>query len=195
MAELARAVFLDRDGVLVEDRGALTSTDHIRVLPGAASALRALHDAGWALVVVTNQPAVARGLLSTSEVWSLQHAIERELHDAGAPALDGFYFCPHHPRANLAAYRKSCDCRKPSAGMISEACQALGLDPSASVMVGDRPSDIAAGARAGCRTVWVQTGRHADPPIEVEGGFSTPAADHTCADLSAAARWILEGAT
>lgn len=193
MAELGRAVFLDRDGVLVEDRGNLTSAAAIRVLPGAAAALRELHDAGWALVVVSNQPAVARGLLSPSDVWSLQHAIERELADAGAPPLDAFYFCPHHPHADVPAYRTSCACRKPSAGMIETACDQLGLDPAASVMVGDRPSDIAAGASAGCRTVWVQTGRHTEPPIEIVGGFTAPPADHTCDDLQAAARWILRG--
>lgn len=190
----ARAVFLDRDGVLVEDRGPLVDRSQIRVLPGVARALRDLHDAGHRLFVVSNQTVVARGLLDEAEVRALHAEIQRALVVDGAPVLDGFYFCPHHPHADVARYRGTCDCRKPSPGLIAQACAEHGLDATTSVMVGDRPSDIVAGARAGCRTVWVQTGRHVDAPIVVDGGFEAATPDHACADLEAAARWILRGA-
>lgn len=184
------AVFLDRDGVLVEDTGALVHADDVRVLPGVVEALVSLREHGHALVVVSNQTVVARGLADEDDVIAVQLAIEASLVAAGAPAFDDFLFCPHHPSATDPAYRVACDCRKPQPGMILRACERHGIDPRRSVMVGDRPSDIAAGARAGCRTVWVQTGRHTDAPIETASPFATPTADHVCDDLRAAARWI-----
>lgn len=191
---MRRAVFLDRDGVLIEDNGPLTDAANIRVLPGVARALTELHAAGWSLFVVSNQTVVARGLLDETEVRSLHARVEQALREAGAPALDGFYFCPHHPQANDARYRSACQCRKPSPGLIERACAEHGLDPRAGVMIGDRPSDIVAGTRAGCRTVWVQTGRHADAPIVVDGGFEPATPSHSCADLGSAVRWIAGGA-
>lgn len=183
-------VFLDRDGVLVEDVGLLTRASDIRVLPGVPEALTMLRDAGHELVVVSNQTVVARGLLDEAQVETLHGEIERALVLAGAPRLDGFYFCPHHPHADVAAYRCECACRKPSPGLIARACDERGLDASTSVMVGDRPSDVLAGTRAGCRTVWVETGRHGDAPIVGAEAHAQP--DHRCADLLAAARWIVE---
>lgn len=183
-------VFLDRDGVLVEDIGLLTRASDIRVLPGVVEALTMLRAAGHALVVVSNQTVVARGLLDEAQVEALHDEIERALADAGAPALDGFYFCPHHPHADVAAYRCDCDCRKPSPGLIARACDERGLDAKTAVMVGDRPSDVLAGMRAGCKTVWVETGRHVDAPIV--GAHEDVQPDHRCADLLAAARWIVE---
>ncbi len=191
----AHAVFLDRDGVLVEDRGLLVRASDVRVLPGVVEALGLLHAAGHPLVVVSNQTVVARGLLDEEGVQALQHEIEAALQAAGAPALDGFYFCPHHPDADAPAYRCDCDCRKPAPGLIERACHERGLDARTAVMVGDRPSDVAAGKNAGCRTVQVETGRHTDAPIVTKGGFTVTEPDHRCADLLAAARWILEART
>lgn len=189
---LDKPVFLDRDGVLIEDVGPLTDAADIRVLPGVAEALRMLHDAGFALVVVSNQTVVARGLLDEPQVRALHGEVERALTEAGAPALDGFYFCPHHPEATAPAFRSACECRKPGPGLIHRACDEHGFTAAHGVMVGDRPSDVVAGARAGCRTVWVQTGRHDDAPIVVPGGFEAARPDHLCADLLAAARWIVQ---
>lgn len=184
------AVFLDRDGVLVEDTGALVHADDVRVLPGVVEALLTLREHGHALVVVSNQTVVARGLADEDDVIALQLAIEASLVAAGAPAFDDFLFCPHHPSATDPAYRVACDCRKPAPGLILRACARHGIDPRRSVMIGDRPSDLAAGAQAGCRTVWVKTGRHDDAPIETASPFTAPTADHVCEDLCAAARWI-----
>jgi D-glycero-D-manno-heptose 1,7-bisphosphate phosphatase len=188
-----KAVFLDRDGVLVEDVGLLVDAAEIRILPGVASALRLLHDAGWRLVVVSNQAVVARGLLDEPGVVALQREIESRLGAQGAPALDAFYFCPHHPSATLPAYRTDCACRKPKPGLLLRAAAELGLDLHRSCMIGDRATDLQAGSRAGCRTIWVQTGRHHDPPIETaEPAMLGPSADHVCPSLLAAAYWILE---
>jgi D-glycero-D-manno-heptose 1,7-bisphosphate phosphatase len=187
-----RTVFLDRDGVLVEDIDWLSLPEQIRILPGVPEALRRLAEAGFRLVVVTNQPIVARGLLTEEQLQSLHLTLAEKLTAAGAPLLRHFYYCPHHPKATLPAYRLDCDCRKPKPGLLLCAAKDLGLDLGASFIVGDRMSDIAAGAAAGCRTILVQTGKHLAPPIQT----STPLdpllkPDWTCADLPAAAHWIL----
>jgi len=191
---MTRAVFLDRDGVLVEDTGALVHPSDVRVLPHVVEALISLRSRGWQLVVVSNQTVVARGLASEAEVIALQRSIEATLVAAGAPAFDDFLFCPHHPHATDPAYRVACDCRKPRPGLIDRACARHGIDPRKSVMVGDRPTDIAAGQRAGCKTVWLRTGRHDDAPIETTTPFEIPTADHVCDDLLGASRWIARGA-
>ena len=188
-----RAVFLDRDGVLIEDHGPLTSKDGIVLEASAPRALRRLKDAGYRLIVVSNQTAVSRGLLREQEVTALEEEVEWRLRQAGGVSLDGFYFCPHHPRATLPAYRCVCECRKPAPGLLFLAGEEHGLDLAHSIMVGDRPSDVLAGQRAGCRTIQVQTGRHHDPPIEVTGGFTFSRADVTCASLDDAAEQILSG--
>lgn len=189
---MSAAVFLDRDGVLVEDRGLLTQAEEFRVLPGVPTALARLARAGYALVVVSNQAVVARGLASEAEVRRLNQDLAERLAALGAPRLAGWYFCPHHPHAELAAYRVVCDCRKPRPGLLREAARDLHLELTSSFMVGDRMTDVAAGARAGCRTVLVQTGQHTAPPIETADPLD-PALepDHTCPDLPAAADWIL----
>lgn len=185
------AVMLDRDGVLIEDVDLLTHSDQIRILPGVPEALAELKAAGFALLVVSNQPVVARGLMDESGVLDLQREVQARLLQAGAPVLDGFYFCPHHPRATLPAYRQDCPCRKPRPGMLLQAATEHGVDLAASFMVGDRPTDLHAGARAGCRTIWVETGRHLAPPIETSEPLPPLRPDHVCAGLAQAARWIL----
>ena len=145
------------------------------------------------LAIVSNQAAVARGLLTEGELAALHGAILDEIVASGGPRLDAVYYCPHHPEAVLPEYRVACQCRKPRPGMIVQAAAEHGLDLPASFLVGDRLSDIAAGAAAGCRTLLVTCGRHDAPPIAT---VDPPAAacrpDHTCPDLQAAARWILK---
>jgi D-glycero-D-manno-heptose 1,7-bisphosphate phosphatase len=188
-----RAVFLDRDGVLIEDVDWLTRPEQIRVLPGVPQALRGLAQAGFRLIVVTNQPIIARGMATEAELATLHAAIAGQLAGGGAPLLDRFYYCPHHPRATLPAYRVVCECRKPRPGMLLRAAKELDLDLRASFMVGDRITDIAAGAAAGCRTVMVQTGKHLEPTIHTTEPIDPSLKpDWTCADLPAAAEWILK---
>lgn len=191
---MRRAAFLDRDGVLVEDVDLLVRLEQVRVLPGVARAIANLREAGWAIVVVTNQTVVARGLVSERDVDAVNADIARRLTDEDSGAIiDKFYVCPHHPKATLAEYRVECDCRKPRAGMLLRAAEELGIDLSASVLVGDRSSDIAAGRCAGCRTILVETGMHDRPPIESPDAAVAVKPDATCRDLVHAVDHVLGG--
>ena len=187
------AVFLDRDGVLVEDVHLLSEPENISVPEGVPHALVQLRDAGFRLIVVSNQTVVARGILAENVMTSLHREIEVVLQDTGAPALDGFYYCPHHPQATVTAYRVDCDCRKPRPGLLLRAAKEHDIDLARSFMIGDRMTDIIAGASTGCRTVLVETGQHLAPPIETSDPIDNSILpDHTCANLADAARWILE---
>jgi D-glycero-D-manno-heptose 1,7-bisphosphate phosphatase len=185
------AVFLDRDGVILEEAGFVTDPEDIRILTGVAQALERLQRAGFELVVVTNQTAIARGLVSEDRVAQVHQLLRSRLEQATGARIGGFYVCPHHPSADLAEYRVACDCRKPRPGLLLRAASELGLDLRGSFMVGDRVTDIAAGARAGCRTVLVRTGAHLEPPIEVVEPLEPDlAADFECDDLPEAVNWI-----
>ncbi len=189
--QVNRTVFLDRDGVLIEEVHLLTRPEQIRVLPGVAEALHKLKAAGFHLIVVSNQTVISRGLATEAEVKAVNSHMEKLLENASL--LDGIYICPHHPNATLASYRSNCDCRKPHPGLLRRAAQEHAINLKGSFMVGDRITDIIAGARAGCRTILVQTGNHLAPPIEtVEPLDDTICPDYVCADLEAAAQWILE---
>lgn len=155
---LRPAVFLDRDGVLIAEVEYLSDVSQVRLIPGAAAAVRRLNDAGLAVVVITNQSGVARGHFPESRVREVhRHIAELLLAEAGA-SIDRFDYSPFHPTEGVGEYRRDTDCRKPKPGMLLRGATALGLDLSASWMVGDRRSDLEAGAAAGCRTILVRTG-------------------------------------
>lgn len=184
------ALFLDRDGVVIEDVAVVAHPASLRLLEGSAEAIARANDAGLAVVIVTNQPIVARGLANEEDVVKVHAALGASLIARGA-RIDAFFFCPHHPSATVARYRAACECRKPRPGMLLRAASELGLDLRASTMVGDRISDIEAGARAGCRTVLVETGMHTAPPIESLDGEMTATADFVAPNLYEAVTWIL----
>ena len=186
-----RAVFLDRDGVLVHDVGPLTSSADIVLTPGVARALNELQRAGFRLIVVSNQTVVARGLLDESAVIELERQIEARIVAEGGPALDAFYFCPHHPRATRAELRTDCTCRKPAPGLLLRAAAEHDIALADSFMIGDRASDVVAGLRAGCTSIQLTTGAHLAPPIEVTGGFEARGADHVAGSLADAAAFVL----
>ena len=191
--EWGPAVFLDRDGVLIEDVHLLSTPESICVRDDAPQALVKIRNAGFRLIVVSNQTVVARGILTEPEMKLLHRQVEEALQDNGAPALDGFYYCPHHPRATVQDYRVDCDCRKPRAGLLLRAAAEHDIHPVRSFMIGDRITDIIAGSSAGCRTVLVETGQHLAPPIETSAPIDNSILpDHTCANLAEAAQWILE---
>lgn len=146
--ESARAVFLDRDGVVNVDHGYVGRWEDFEFVPGAVDAMRRLHQAGWQLVVVTNQSGVARGYYTEADYEALTERMKAELAAAGAP-LAGVYHCPHHPKGSVAAYARDCDCRKPAPGMILRAAGELTIDLAASVLVGDKDSDLQAADAAG----------------------------------------------
>jgi D-glycero-D-manno-heptose 1,7-bisphosphate phosphatase len=188
-----RAVFLDRDGVIIEDANLLTKISEIRILPGVPEALNRLRKAGFRLIVVSNQPVVARGLATETDVEQINDEINRQLVTATGPGVDQFYFCPHHPNATMINYRINCACRKPQPGLLLQAAKDHQLDLPSSFMVGDRITDIIAGARAGCRTLLVQTGQHEAPPIQTAEPIDTSIQpDWTCANLTEAVEWILK---
>jgi D-glycero-D-manno-heptose 1,7-bisphosphate phosphatase len=187
-----RAVFLDRDGVLIEDRDLLTEPSEIRVLAGVPQALGRLREAGFRLVVVSNQTVVARGLATEADVERVNYELNRQLVAAGGSGIDRYYFCPHHPNATMLSYRVNCACRKPQPGLILQAAKDHQFDLASSFLVGDRITDIIAGERAGCRTILVQTGQHDAPPIQTAKPIDVNIKpDWTCASLAEAADWIL----
>ena len=149
----AAAVFLDRDGVLIRERGFVTEPAQLSLLPGAAGALALLRRRGFRLVVVTNQSGIARGLLTEGDLARIHADLLTRLRAAHPEAFwDALYFCPHHPREGRPPYRTDCACRKPRPGMLLKAAAEHGLDPGRSWMVGDSARDLEAGRAAGCRT-------------------------------------------
>jgi len=187
-----RAVFLDRDGVIVRDADLIIRIEQIEILENITSALYKLKAAGYLLVVVSNQPVIAIGLISEDEVKKINDEIERRIVDLDGPHIDGFYFCPHHPNANVKQYRVVCDCRKPEPGLILKASLDFYIDTGKSYMVGDRITDIAAGKAADCTTIQVMSGLHEAPTIQTAHPIDpTLEPDYACRDLSAATQWIL----
>jgi D-glycero-D-manno-heptose 1,7-bisphosphate phosphatase len=179
------AVFLDRDGVLCENRDDyVKSADEFVFLPGAAEAVAALREAGLKVIVVTNQSAIGRGVVTAEAVEEIHDAMLAQLKTAGAE-VDDVLVCPHAPEAN-------CDCRKPKPGLLTRAAGTHGLDLTSSWMVGDASSDIAAGAKAGCETILVLTGRGADQMRYAVPG--TIRATHVARSITEAAQWILNRA-
>ena len=190
---IKKAIFLDRDGVLVEDVHLLSKFEHIRILDGVATSLSMLRSLGYLLVVVSNQPIVARGIIEENGVIEIQREIERLIELGNGPRIDAFYYCPHHPEATRLPYRADCECRKPKPGMIWRASAEHGIDLTRSIMIGDRITDIIAGQRAGCRSILVQTGRHLDPPIQTSEPVDLNVSpDFSCNGLPEAVEWIKE---
>ncbi len=142
------ALFLDRDGVLNEDLGYVHTPDEFRWLPGAREAVKLANDAGWLVIVVTNQAGIGRGLYTEEEFAAFTRWIDAELADVGAH-IDATYYCPHHPVRGRGPYLVACDCRKPAPGMLERAVREWGVDISRSVMVGDSDKDLEAAASAG----------------------------------------------
>ena len=160
------AVFLDRDGTLIEEVGYPTHPEQIRILGGVARALGRLSAAGYKLVVVTNQSAIARGLMSEDDLHRFHQALDEQFDLLGA-RVDAYYACPHHPDASQAQRPDlaiDCDCRKPKPGLILRAAKDLDIDMARSWLVGDTWRDIAAAQAAGLRTVKLPTGDPRDGP-------------------------------
>jgi D-glycero-D-manno-heptose 1,7-bisphosphate phosphatase len=151
------AFFLDRDGVIVEEVQYLSQPGQLRLLPGAAAAIARLNHSGVPVVVITNQAGVAHGYFPEERVAEVHRQLDAMLAAEGA-RVDRYYYCPHHPTGEVAAYRTACSCRKPATGLLERAAAELGLDLKKSYMVGDKLSDIQAGLGAGCHPILVCTG-------------------------------------
>lgn len=164
MKHANRAVFLDRDGVINVEKGYLHRVEELEFIPGAAEAIRLLKEAGYLVVVVTNQSGVARGYYSLGDVAILHRHMERELAARGA-VVDAWYVCPHHPD-----HGGPCSCRKPLPGMLLQAAADHRIDLAGSYLVGDKSSDLEAGLAAGCRAILVGTGYGAESAGQVPDG-------------------------
>jgi len=149
-----RAVFLDRDGTVIEDTSYVDDPSGVRLLPGVADAIRRLSDAQYLVVIVSNQSGVARGLFDEETLSAVHQRVEELLAERGA-TIDGAYYCPYldGPEATVEKYRRDSDLRKPNPGMLLQAADELGIDLAQSWMIGDGSRDVEAGKRAGCRTI------------------------------------------
>jgi len=173
-----RAVFLDRDGVIMEDAGYYGDMDRVIIIDAAYAALKRLQDAGFKLLVVTNQTGVARGHYTREHVEVVHDCLDKQFAAHGV-RIDRYYVCPHHSDDN-------CDCRKPSPKSLRDAAKEFNLDLARCYIIGDRASDIETGHNAGTQTVLVLTGAGREALAD---GKTKP--DHVAPDLHAAADWIL----
>ncbi len=180
-----RAVFLDKDGTLVEDIPYNVEPARIRLMPGAGEALGSLQAAGFHLFVISNQSGVARGYFDEAALRASLDHLRVMLAKEGV-RLNGFYYCPHHPEGNVASYSQKCDCRKPAPGLLLRAGREHDIDLAQSWFVGDILNDVEAGRRAGCRTILVDNGHETE---WVRTPLREP--DYTVKDLMDAARLIL----
>lgn len=193
---MTRAVFLDRDGVINpmwRDRARDTvdspaEADQFSLLPAVGASIAALNEASYLVVVVSNQPGIAKAKFSLSALQAVTERMHAMLRASGA-RLDGVYYCPHHPDGTVTEYRVECKCRKPRPGLILQAQRELGIDLARSIMVGDRVKDVQAGSRAGCRTV-----RIVDPNVQIsQESAEDPDAlpDWTAASLPEAVKLLM----
>jgi D-glycero-D-manno-heptose 1,7-bisphosphate phosphatase len=178
------AVFLDRDGVINENRADyVKSWQEVVILPGAFEAIRRLASSDYVIAVVTNQSPIGRGIITEQTVDGIHARLVMAIEAAGG-RVDGAFYCPHHPE-------EGCDCRKPQPGLLLQAAEELALDLANSWFVGDARSDVEAALNAGCRPIMVRTGRG-----EVQLPRLTPAQrarTHVVPDLAAAVDLILDG--
>lgn len=184
-----KAVFLDRDGTVNEEVGYLTDLSKLRLIPGSGAAIRRLNQAGFKVVLVTNQSGVARGYFPESLVHEAHRLLESLLMPDGA-RLDAVYYCPHHPKAGNSHYTRDCDCRKPRTGLIEQAVRDLNIDVRHSYMIGDKWSDVELAHRARVRAILVSTGFAPDDPgNQRPDRLKEP--DFFARSLHEAAEWVL----
>ena len=185
------AVFLDRDGTLNQERGYLDRIDMLALFPWTADAVRLLNRAGFATVVVTNQAAVARGIIDEPFLQRIHGELDVRLA-AGGARIDRYYYCPHLEDGPEGPFKQRCECRKPRPGMIQAAARDLDLDLSRSAMVGDRWLDVQCARAAGVRAVLVRSG-HGGREAEVPGPGVE--ADAILNNLMEAVGWILRSSS
>jgi D-glycero-D-manno-heptose 1,7-bisphosphate phosphatase len=181
------AVFLDRDGTLIDEAGYLDRLERLVFYPYSVDAVRLLNRAGFAVVIVTNQAGVARGIFPETFVAAGHRYVMDRLERGGA-RVDGCYYCPHHPGGTVPEYTRACDCRKPRPGLLKQAAADLNIDLTRSFAVGDRWHDLEAGEAVGARGVLVRTGYGRTEEAAPKPGVA-PAV--IADNLIAAASWIL----
>jgi D-glycero-D-manno-heptose 1,7-bisphosphate phosphatase len=188
MAEsMDRAVFLDRDGTLIEDRGYICKFSQVGVYPFAVEAVKIINHHHHKCVVVTNQSAVARGICTDHEVRQLHEELRQWFYNQGA-VIDAFYYCPYLEAGSVAPYNIRSSCRKPEPGMLIQAARDLSIELNESYMIGDHVGDIQAGHAAGCKTLLVRTGHGKGQEAQLPAEGLVP--DFKAENLLEAIRWI-----
>ena len=187
MKKFERAVFLDRDGTIIEEVGYLDRPERVEFFPWTIDAIRVLNRAGLAVVLVSNQSGIARGFFTESVVDDI-HRRMSEMLVAGGAHIDAYYYCPHHPDGKVPGLAKVCECRKPARGLVDRAVEEFGVDPGRSYVVGDRWVDVGLARTVGAKGVLVRTGygdgEARKPPTDMT-------ADAIVDNLIAASSWIL----
>lgn len=185
-----RAIFLDRDGVLVEDKEYISNPHELKLYSFTTSAIKKINASGFLAIVITNQPVVARNLCTEDDLRIIHNKLDTELGN-NRTLLDALYYCPHHPDKGFPdenpAYKVDCDCRKPKPGMLLNAARDFNIDLSASYFIGDHERDIEAGKRAGVITIGVRTGQG------LEGSTLQP--DYTFENVEEAVDFIIQSST
>ena len=182
---MQRAIFLDRDGTIIEDAGYIGEINRIKFLPMVGEAIKLLNESGFKVIITTNQAGIARGYFTEEAVREVNRYIEETLAKQGA-FIDRTYYCPHHIEGIVEEYRKECHWRKPNPGMIEEAAREHSIDLKNSFVIGDKISDIEAGHRAGCKAVLL-VGKDS-PNRKVEDALVS---EHVATDLYKAVEWLL----
>lgn len=180
---MRKAVFFDKDGTLIRNIPYNADPDLIALEPGACEAVAQLRRHGFALVLVSNQSGIARGMFAETAMGGIRHRLETLLENP----FDGFYFCPHHPEGNNPPYNRACECRKPLPGMLLHAAEELELSLHHSWMIGDILHDVEAGNRAGCKTILINNGNETEWE---DGAYRKP--HYIAANLNDAVAWIFE---
>jgi D-glycero-D-manno-heptose 1,7-bisphosphate phosphatase len=191
------AVFLDRDGTITPEVGYVLHPCKLTLLPGAADAIKKLSAAGFKVIVITNQSAVARGLMDIETLHAMNRRLNDLLTEEGA-RLDGLYFCPHHPAEGKGEYTRLCDCRKPAAGLFIKAAEEHSIDLSKSYIIGDKLSDISMAPALKAKGILVKTG-YGESELELlssSNAFPPDSdlpfkPDYVAGDISDAAGWIV----
>ncbi len=182
---MERAVFLDRDGTIIEDVGYINGCDKVKFLSGVGEAIKLLNENGFRVIVISNQAGVARGYFTEETVKEINEHVQESLARQGA-FIDMIYYCPHHAEGVIEEYRKECYCRKPNPGMIEQAVRDFGIDLKNSFVIGDKISDIEAGHRAGCKTILLAGEDHPDKYKE-----DTVISDYVASNLCEAVGWLM----
>ncbi|MEE2821484.1 MAG: HAD family hydrolase [Acidobacteriota bacterium] len=197
--EPQRAIFLDRDGTLIEEIGHLHQIQDVCVYPETYQAVRKINESEFLAIVVTNQSAIARGFLTEKELEEIHLFIQNDFRQEEA-WIDAFYYCPHHPEAGTESYTRECPCRKPKPGMLLQAAEELNLALSPSHMIGDKLIDVEAGHRAGCQSVLIKSEhntkmqQHLDEEKVSTSSHENPLQipDHIASNILGAVDWIME---
>ncbi|NTV83415.1 MAG: D-glycero-beta-D-manno-heptose 1,7-bisphosphate 7-phosphatase [Bacteroidales bacterium] len=186
------AVFLDRDGTVCEEVGYLREVKDLQLIPGSAQAIRQIKQAGWKVVIISNQSGVARGYLTEQTVQTIHTALQEMLQKEGA-GIDGMYYCPHHPKGN-PPYNIQCRCRKPEAGMLRQAGKDLDLDLNRSIVIGDKLSDVQTAQRLNIPGILVLTGFGKGELEKYQQNWEKEP-DHIAENLLEAASWFLKNSS